>query len=55
MKIAYIGDFINHGTSLQTSGTPLVIILSRMENVASIDVYCPKINKVTEEFQIPKT
>ncbi|KQB35976.1 MULTISPECIES: glycosyltransferase [Acidiplasma] len=54
MKIAYIGDFINHGTSLQTSGTPLVIILSRMENVASIDVYCPKINKVTEEFQIPK-
>ena len=54
MKIAYIGDFINHGTSLQTAGTSLVIISSRMENVDSIDVYCPEINGTTEEFQIPK-
>ena len=54
MKIAYIGDFINHGTSLQTVGTSLVILLSRLENISSIDVYSPKINKTTEEFQIPK-
>ena len=54
MKIAYIGDFINHGTSLQTAGTSIVILLSGIENVASIDVYCPKMNEVTEEFQIPK-
>ena len=54
MKIAYIGDFINYGTVLPTSGTALVILLSRIENVTSIDVYCPKINKVTEEFKIPK-
>ena len=54
MKIAYVGDFINHGTSLQTSGTSLVILLSRMENVSSIDVYCPNENKVVEEFKIPE-
>lgn len=54
MKIAYIGDFINHGTSLQTIGTSLVILLSEVDNVTSIDVYCPKMNKVTEEFQIPR-
>ncbi len=51
MKIAYIGDFINHGSSLKTPGTSLIILLSKMENVASIDVYCPKSNKITEEFQ----
>lgn len=54
MKIAYIGDFINHGASLQTSGTPLVILLSEIEETDSIDVYCPKINKEVEEFRIPK-
>jgi glycosyltransferase involved in cell wall biosynthesis len=53
VKIAYIGDFINHGTSLQTIGTSLVIILSKLDNVASIDVYCPQRNQVVEEFQIP--
>lgn len=54
MKIAYIGDFINHGSSLKTPGTSLIILLSRMENVASIDVYCPKLNKITEKFQTPE-
>ncbi len=54
MKIAYVGDFINYGTSLQTSGTSLVILLSGMENVTSIDVYCPKVNRIMEEFKIPK-
>ena len=54
MKIAYIGDFINHGTSLQTAGTSLVILLSKVDYVTSIDVYCPNINGTTEEIQIPK-
>jgi glycosyltransferase involved in cell wall biosynthesis len=54
VKIAYVGDFINYGTSLQTSGTSLVILLSGMENVTSIDVYCPKVNRIMEEFKIPK-
>ena len=54
MKIAYIGDLINHGTSLQTHGTSLIILLSEMEDVSKIDVYCPRENTTTEEFKIPK-
>ena len=54
MKIAYIGDLINHGTSLQTPGTSLIILLSEMEDVSKIDVYCPRENTTTEEFKIPK-
>lgn len=53
MKIAYVGDFINHGKSLQTTGTPIVILLSILEEVDSIDVYCPEENKDTEEIEIP--
>lgn len=54
MRIAYVGDFINHGKTLHTSGTPLIILLSLREDVSSIDVYCPYLNEKTEEFQIPK-
>lgn len=54
MRIAYIGDFINYGTSLHTSGSSLAIILSEIEEINSIDVYCPEKNMVTEEFQVPK-
>lgn len=54
MRIAYIGDFINHGKNLQTSGTSLIILLSLREDVSSIDVYCPYLNDNIEEFQIPK-
>ena len=53
MKIAYVGDFINHGKSLQTTGTPIVILLSLLENVDSIDVFCPEENNKTEEFELP--
>lgn len=53
MKIAYIGDFINYGKTLQTSGTPIVILLSFREDVSSIDVYCPKENENKEEFELP--
>ena len=53
MKIAYIGDFINHGKSLKTHGTSLVILLSTLDSVESIDVFCPMLNKEVEEFTIP--
>ena len=41
MRIAYVGDFLNHGKSLQTTGTPIVFLLSTFENIDKIDVYCP--------------
>ena len=53
MKIAYVGDFINHGKSLQTIGTSIVILLSLLEDVDSIDVFCPEENEITEEFELP--
>lgn len=54
VKIAYIGDFINHGKSLQTSGTPIVILLASLPNVEQVDVYCPKKNDIEEEFKEPE-
>ena len=54
MKIAYVGDFINHGKSLATTGTPLVFLLSTFDSVDSIDVYCPNIDKNIEEITLPE-
>ena len=45
MKIAYVGDFINHGKSLQTAGTSLVLLFSSIKDVEFIDVYCPLLNE----------
>ena len=53
MRVAYVGDFINHGKSLQTSGTSIVILLSMIEEVETIDVYCPVQNDSTEDFTLP--
>ncbi|MEM0135668.1 MAG: glycosyltransferase [Thermoplasmatales archaeon] len=53
MRVAYVGDFINHGKSLQTSGTPIVILLSMVNEVDSIDVYCPEHNETIEDFKLP--
>ncbi len=53
MKIAYVGDFINHGKSLRASGTSIVILLSLLKNVESIDIFCPEVNLYTEEFELP--
>ncbi len=53
MRLAYVGDFINHGKSLQTTGTPLVILLSMLNEVKTIDVYCPFENELTEPFILP--
>jgi len=54
MRIAYVGDLINHGKSLQTFGTSVVILLSLLEEVDSIDVFCPEENKEVEKFELPK-
>lgn len=53
MKVAYIGDFINHGKSLQTIGASIVILLSMLGEVDAIDVYCPAENNNAEEFELP--
>ena len=53
MKIAYVGDFVNHGKSLAPTGTSIVFLLSMMEEVESIDVYCPVENKHVEPIFCP--
>ena len=54
MKIAYIGDFINHGKFLVPNGTSLVLLLAEIPDVEVIDVYCPKLNAETESFKEPE-
>ena len=54
MRIAYIGDFINHGKSLQTNGTSVVILLSLLKDVQAIDVFCPEANEEVENFELPQ-
>ncbi|MEM0135360.1 MAG: glycosyltransferase [Thermoplasmatales archaeon] len=53
MRVAYVGDFINHGKSLPTIGTSIVILLSMVNEVESIDVYCPEQNETIEDFKLP--
>jgi hypothetical protein len=52
LRIAYIGDFINHCDILSTSGTPIVFILARHQEVEEVSVYCPYENKKTESIEI---
>ena len=54
MRIAYVGDFINHGKSLQTFGTSVVVLLSLLENVECIDIFCPEKNENVENFKLPQ-
>jgi len=53
MKIAYVGDFLNHGKALVPTGTSIVFLLSMMEEVESIDVYCPMGNERIEPITLP--
>jgi glycosyltransferase involved in cell wall biosynthesis len=53
MKIAYVGDFLNHGKSLAPTGTSIVFLISMMEEVESIDVYCPVENEHVEQITLP--
>ena len=54
VRIAYIGDFINHGKTLVPTGTSLVLLLSEIPEVQVIDVYCPMLNVKTEPFNKPE-
>ena len=45
---------MNHGKSLQTIGTSFVILLSLVEDVEFIDVFCPEENEKVENFELPK-
>lgn len=53
MKIAYVGDFHNHGQTVSTTGTPIVYLLAKSKRVESIDVFCPTENVVLEKTYIP--
>jgi glycosyltransferase involved in cell wall biosynthesis len=53
VKVAYIGDIINHGKSLQTIGTSVIVLLSILKEVESIDVFCPNENEKVEHFELP--
>jgi len=53
MKIAYVGDFLNHGKALIPSGTTIAFLLSMKEEVESIDVYCPVQNEHIEPVTLP--
>jgi glycosyltransferase involved in cell wall biosynthesis len=54
VRIAYIGDFINHGKTLVPTGTSLVLLLSEIPDVRVIDVYCPVLNVNVEPFNKPE-
>jgi glycosyltransferase involved in cell wall biosynthesis len=53
MRLAYVGDFFNHGGLLYTSGTPILILLSLFKDIDLIDVFCPEENDKIEEFELP--
>lgn len=55
MKIAYIGNYHNHGYSVSNIGTTIVFLLSRLSEVEIIDVYCPlKNDSMKETYSSPK-
>ena len=53
MRIAYVGNFLNHGSSLVTVGTAIVYMLAEFEDVEEIDVYCHLPNDRKEEDYVP--
>lgn len=50
MKVAYVGDIVNHGTNLTTIGTSIVLLLSMDEHISQVDVFCPKANVTKGSF-----
>ena len=42
MRIAYVGNIHDHGTSLSTFGTAVVFLLGNVEKIDCLDIYCPK-------------
>ncbi len=54
MKIAYVGDILNNGKFLQTVGTSIIYLLSSLECVEELDVYCPFENNTVESVTFPE-
>lgn len=54
MKIAYVGDILNNGKYLQTAGTAVIYLLSNLECIEEVDVYCPFENNTKESVIFPK-
>ncbi|MGC9107580.1 MAG: hypothetical protein ACP5IE_05255 [Infirmifilum sp.] len=53
LKIAFVGDVLNHGYNLQTIGTAIVFLLSELDEVDRVDVYCPVANPIKEPAKFP--
>ena len=41
MRVAYIGDIVNHGYMLTTVGSSIIFLLSKQQQVDSVDIFCP--------------
>ena len=54
MKVAYVGDILNYGKFLQTIGTSIIYLLSSLDCVDEVDVYCPFENNIVESVTFPK-
>ncbi|MEM4058778.1 MAG: hypothetical protein QXZ12_08690, partial [Thermoplasmata archaeon] len=40
-NIAYVGNFLNHGSALAFYGTGLVYLISNLNDIINVDVICP--------------
>lgn len=54
MRIAYIGDMVNRGHMLTTVGSSVVFLLSKLQTVDTIDVFCPIKNSTGKSDFLPK-
>ena len=53
VRVAYVGNFLNYGSSLSTVGTAIVYMLAEFEEIEEIDVYCNSLISTREQGYIP--
>jgi len=53
MRVAFVGDLLNHGYYLTTVNTGILLALSESPHVDNIDAYCPRKNPEAEPFNPP--
>jgi len=53
MRVAFVGDMLNHGYYLTTVNTGILLALSECPQVDEIDAYCPRKNPEAEPFNPP--
>ena len=53
MKVAYVGNIINHGFPLAAWGTGFLITLSEQPVVESVEVFCPEKDVVEQPVRYP--